>query len=66
MNREINRPRGFSFVEMPSEEEGNEAISGLNNKNFEGCSLSLSVARGINKRAGGFKSFSRSNNKRFF
>ena len=32
MDRETNRSRGFGFIEMPSEEEGNAAIKGLNQK----------------------------------
>lgn len=38
-------PRGFGFIEMASEEEGNAAITGLNNKDVEGRSLAVSVAR---------------------
>ncbi|MDB5232935.1 MAG: RNA-binding protein [Chitinophagaceae bacterium] len=38
-------PRGFGFIEMSSEEEGNAAITGLNNKDVEGRSLAVSVAR---------------------
>ncbi|MEP6513766.1 MAG: RNA-binding protein, partial [Parafilimonas sp.] len=45
MDRETNRSRGFGFVEMPSEAEGNEALQGLNNKEIEGRLLSVSVAK---------------------
>jgi cold-inducible RNA-binding protein len=50
-----NRSRGFAFIEMPSEEEGHAAISGLNGKEIEGRALLVSVARekeghGGNKR----------------
>ena len=45
MDRESGRSRGFAFVEMPSEAEAKEAILGLNNKEIEGRSLSVSVAR---------------------
>lgn len=44
-DRETNRSRGFAFVEMPSDEEGQEAIKGLNNKDIEGRPLNVSVAR---------------------
>jgi RNA recognition motif-containing protein len=45
MDRESGQSRGFAFVEMPSEAEGKEAMLGLNNKEIEGRSLSVSVAR---------------------
>ena len=44
-DRETGRSRGFGFVEMPSDEEGNEAILGLNNKEVEGRAMSVSVAK---------------------
>src|SRR6478609_3521629 len=67
MDRETNRSRGFAFVEMPSEEEGNAALKGLNGKDVEGRALSVSVARDKEDRGGGRNSFSRSGgNKRFF
>ncbi len=66
-DRETNRSRGFAFVEMPSEEEGKAALTGLNNKEIEGRALSVAVAREKEKRTGGGRDFSpRSNNKRFF
>lgn len=72
MDRETNRSRGFAFVEMSSQEEGNAAISGLNNKEIEGRPLSVSVAREKEDRGSGGggsrNSFSRSgggNNRRF-
>ena len=39
------RSRGFGFVEMDSEAEAKEAIKGLNNKEVEGRSMSVSVAK---------------------
>ena len=66
-DRETNRSRGFAFIEMPSEEEGKKAMSGLNNKEIEGRALSVSLAREKENRSDGRNSFSRSNNnKRFF
>lgn len=44
-DRETGRSRGFGFVEMPTDEEANKAISALNNKEVEGRALSVSVAR---------------------
>ena len=66
MDRETNRSRGFAFVEMPSEEEGNAALAGLNQKEVEGRPLSVSLAREKENRSGGRGSFSRSNTKKFF
>ena len=44
-DRETGRSRGFGFVEMESEAEAKEAIKGLNNKEIEGRSMSVSVAK---------------------
>lgn len=45
MVRESGQSRGFGFVEMDSDDEANEAIKGLNNKEVEGRAMSVSVAR---------------------
>ena len=44
-DRETGRSRGFGFVEMGSEENGKTAISSLQNKEVEGRSISVSVAK---------------------
>ncbi len=44
-DRDTGRSRGFGFVEMDSEDEGNAAIKGLNNKEVEGRAMSVTVAR---------------------
>ena len=44
-DRETGRSRGFGFVEMGSDDESKEAIKGLNGKDIEGRSLSVSVAK---------------------
>lgn len=64
-DRETNRSRGFAFVEMPSEEEANAALSGMNNKEIEGRALSVSVAKEKENRSGG-RSFARSSDRKFF
>jgi RNA recognition motif-containing protein len=66
MDRESGQSRGFAFVEMPSEAEGKEAILGLNNKEIEGRSLSVSVAREkTDRNSGGSFSRNRSDNRRW-
>lgn len=57
-DKSTNRSRGFAFVEMPSDEEGNKAMVGLNNKEIEGRLLSVSIAKERDR--------SRSNSTRFF
>ncbi len=44
-DRETGRSRGFGFVEMPSDEDADKAMKGLNNKEVEGRALSVSEAR---------------------
>lgn len=44
-DRETGRSRGFAFVEMPDDNEANKAIAELNETEFEGKTLNVSVAR---------------------
>jgi len=44
-DRETGKSRGFGFVEMDSDEEGQAAIKGLNNKEISGRAMSVSVAK---------------------
>ena len=55
-DRETGRSRGFGFVEMDSEKEGNEAMKKLNQKDIEGKLLSVSITR---------EKHDRSNNRRW-
>lgn len=50
-DRETGRSRGFGFVEMPSEDEGKDAMTGLNNKEVEGRAMSVSVAKPREERS---------------
>jgi RNA recognition motif-containing protein len=65
LDRETNRSRGFAFVEMPSQEEGDAALKGLNGKDVGGRALSVSVAREKENRGGERNSFSGPGKKRF-
>lgn len=53
MDKVSGRSRGFGFVEMPSEEEGKEAMSSLNNKEIEGRAIAVSIAKEKEDRGGG-------------
>lgn len=53
MDRESGRSRGFGFIEMPNETEGQNAISELNDTEFEGKTISVSVARPRTERSSG-------------
>ncbi len=44
-DRETGRSRGFGFVEMSSNEEGQAAIQQFNGKEFNGRSLTVNEAR---------------------
>ena len=48
-------PRGFGFVEMPNNSEGQAAISGLDGKDLKGRSLRVNEARprSDDRRGGG-------------
>ena len=52
-DRETGRSRGFGFVEMPNEEEGQKAIDQLNGTNFEGQTITVNVARPREDRSSG-------------
>jgi cold-inducible RNA-binding protein len=59
-DRETGRSRGFGFVEMPSEDEGKDAMLGLNNKEVEGRTMSVSIAKEREERSNGGFSGNRS------
>ncbi len=50
-DRDTGRPRGFGFVEMPNQEEGTAAISGVGGQELDGRTLNVNEARP--KREGG-------------
>jgi len=55
-DRETGRSRGFGFVEMPDDAEGQKAIDELNETDFEGKTINVNVARPKTERSnnGGF------------
>jgi cold-inducible RNA-binding protein len=51
-DRETGRSRGFGFVEMSSNEEGQAAIQQFNGKEFNGRNLNVNEARPREDRGG--------------
>lgn len=56
MDRETGRSRGFGFVEM-ADAEGQKAIDELNQAEYDGKVISVSVARPKENNGGGNRSF---------
>lgn len=52
-DRESGRSRGFAFVEMPNDSEGQKAINELNGTDFEGKTIVVNVARPKTERSSG-------------
>jgi RNA recognition motif-containing protein len=52
-DRETGRSRGFAFVEMPTADEANAAISGINSKEMGGRTLTVNEARARQERGSG-------------
>jgi RNA recognition motif-containing protein len=53
-DRVTGRSRGFAFVEMVSDEEGNKAIKDLEGKVMDGRAISVSVAKPKTERDNSF------------
>jgi len=64
IDRDTNKSKGFGFVEMGSQDEGEAAIKQLNGKEVSGRSIVVNEARPPKKREGGGSS--RSFQKRRF
>ena len=45
LDRETKRSKGFGFVDMPNQEEGEAAIEDLDGKEVEGRNLKVNVAK---------------------
>jgi RNA recognition motif-containing protein len=52
MDRETGRSKGFGFVEMSSDAEGEAAIAALNGKDYSGRALTVAEARPRTERTG--------------
>ena len=52
-DRFTGEPRGFGFVDMPSNSEAQAAISGLNGKDIKGRSINVNEARPRTPSRGG-------------
>src|SRR5262245_1936809 len=55
-DRDTGRSRGFGFVEMSSQSEGEAAIAKFNGAEFDGRSLTVNEAKPRESRGGGFGS----------
>ena len=66
-DRETGRSRGFGFVEMPNDAEGQKAIDELNETDFEGKTIVVNVARPKTERndRGGFNRGDGYNKRRY-
>ena len=56
-DRYSGRSRGFGFVEMPTSEEANAAINGLNGTDLKGRTLRINEARPRNERSSRDRAF---------
>lgn len=52
-DRDTGRSRGFAFVEMTNDADGEKAIAALNGADFGGRKLNVNEARPKTERAGG-------------
>jgi len=52
-DRDTGQARGFAFVEMGVDAEGNAAISGLNGRDLDGRALNVNEARPKTERGSG-------------
>jgi RNA recognition motif-containing protein len=64
-DRETGQSRGFGFVEMPNEEDGQKAIEELNGAEYDSKVITVSVARPKSERPASGGNRNRSNNGGF-
>jgi cold-inducible RNA-binding protein len=53
LDRDSGRSKGFGFVEMGSDDEAQQAISGMHGQNLDGRPLTVNEARPLEPRSGG-------------
>ena len=58
-DRDTGQPRGFGFVEMANDAEGEKAIAGVNGQDLDGRTLNVNEARPKTERSGGGGGFGR-------
>lgn len=56
-DRDTNRSKGFGFVEMETAEAAKAAIDALDNKDFEGRTIVVSIAKPREERPAGGNNF---------
>src|SRR5438874_12051296 len=64
-DRDTGQPRGFGFVEMSNDAEGNRAITELNGRDLDGRALNVNEARPKESRGGGFGGCGQRRNNRY-
>ena len=52
-DRDSGQPRGFGFVEMANDNEGDKAIAALNGRDLDGRTLNVNEARPKTERGSG-------------
>ena len=52
-DRDTGRSKGFGFVEMPNDAEGDNAINALNGRELDGRNLTINEARPKSEGCGG-------------
>jgi cold-inducible RNA-binding protein len=52
-DRDSGQPRGFGFVEMANDAEGDKAIAAVNGRDLDGRTLNVNEARPKAERSGG-------------
>jgi len=52
-DRDTGKPRGFGFVEMNNDAEGDKAIAALNGTDLDGRTMNVNEARPKAERSGG-------------